>query len=83
MTTATASLGGFKDSKADLHRNSKRISMASICLSIIAFGITINVLLIQEKRLKKAKVRPVIHQLEHICEKYNANNFGVTLIIGA
>ena len=84
MTAVTASIVGLKDSKPDLRRHSPEILPASISLLIIAFGIIIKVPLIQEEKIdKKVKAPPLIIQLKHFYEKYNANNFRVKLTMGA
>lgn len=69
MTATTASIVGFKEPKADLHRHSPRIFIASVILSIIFVATAIHVPLFQtENFADRVKVPPVIIHLENIPE---------------
>ena len=69
MTTTTSSIVGFKKPGSDLHRHSPKIFIASILLSIIFVGITINVPLFQNGTVeKKINIPPVIIRLQNIPE---------------
>jgi len=69
MTTTTSSIVGFKKPWYDLHRHSPKIFIASILLSIIFVGITINVPLFQNGTVeKKINIPPVIIRLQNIPE---------------
>ena len=65
----TSSIVGFKDPRADLHRQSPKIFSASIVVTIIAMGIVINVPFFQD-RVIEAKIAPppVIIHLQNIPE---------------
>ena len=60
---------GFKAPKADLHRKSPGIFLMSVCFSILAAAVTINVPFERGKRIEsKVKAPPVIIQIEDIPE---------------
>jgi len=60
---------GFKDPKADLHRKSPKIFLISICCSILAVAVTINMPFELGKKIEaKVKAPPVIIQIEDIPE---------------
>ena len=68
-----ASIVGFKVPKADLHRKSPKILLASIFVSIILVAIVVHIPLWQETNIsQKVKTPPVIIHIENIPETRHA-----------
>lgn len=69
----TASIVGFKDPKADLHRKSPRIFAISLLCSVVTVALGVNVPFTREQMIEKTvKAPPVIIQLENIPETHHA-----------
>ncbi len=67
--TVHPSIIGFKDPRADLHRQSPKILGVSLFISIVSMAVVINLPIFREKTVeKKVKAPPVIIQLENIPE---------------
>jgi len=67
--TVHPSIIGFKDPRADLHRQSPKILAASLLISVVSMAVAINLPIFKEKTVeKKVKAPPVIIQLENIPE---------------
>ena len=67
--TTTPSIVGFKEPRADLHRQSPKIFTASICLTVLVTAMGIHVPMREKPALESTvKAPPVIIQLENIPE---------------
>ncbi len=67
--TVHPSIIGFKEPRADLHRQSPKILGISLLLSIVSMAVMINLPIFKDKSVEKTvKAPPVIIQLENIPE---------------